>query len=129
MPMGLQVNTGDDGITLEEGVRRFRGKVLEVHSGDDMIVMVDLNMDSLFKKVRVRLHEVDTPDAYRLSSDTQAGKIRDIVKQKVANQDVLIDLYSVRKGGWIATVWYLDKGEKANLNEFLKSLGYIFKES
>ena len=37
------------------GNTRFKAIVEEVHSGDDLILMVDLNVDCLYKKVRARL--------------------------------------------------------------------------
>ena len=54
-------------------------EVREVFSGDDLIVMIDLGVENLFMKRRIRLHGVDTPNAVKEQKDTDAGKIRTLV--------------------------------------------------
>jgi hypothetical protein len=107
--------------------RRFIAEVEEVHSGDDLVLMVDLGIDNLFKKVRARLHGVDTPDAYKLDSDTDAGKIRDKVKEMVKGRSCCIELHAMRRGGWIVTLLVRDKAEYININEVLRELGFVFE--
>lgn len=112
------------------GSKRYIAEVEEVHSGDDLILMVDLGVDNLYKKVRARLHGVDTPDAYRAEAGTAAGKIRDEVKRLVEGKECFIEALSYRKGSWIVNL-YLPVHGKAPLclNQHLKDQGYVFEKA
>lgn len=101
--------------------------VEEVHSGDDHVIMVDLGVDNLYKKVRARLHGVDTPDAYKLDADTEAGRVRDQVRDLVRNKQCVIEVHAVRRGGWIVTLYVKDNDRMVNVNDFLRNLGFVFQ--
>ncbi len=109
--------------------RRFQCDVIEVHSGDDLICLVDLNIDGLYKKTRVRLAGVDTPDAYQQSIDTPAGQVRETVRKLTAGKPCQIDVHSQARGGWVVTLWIeeTDNDKLTNLNETLVKEGFIFK--
>ena len=102
--------------------------VLEVHSGDDLVLMVSLGLDSLYKKVRARLQGVDTPDAYKASTDTQAGEVRDKVRTLTKGKRCYIDVHtqSSGKSGWVVTLYLGPDNSHANLNEILRKDGYVF---
>lgn len=102
-------------------------QVLEVHSGDDLILMVDLGVDDLFKKVRARLFGVDTPDAYKADSTTEAGKIREDVRKTVVSRDCYVDVNKVNSSGWVVTLHVIKDGTDLNLNSHLAEMGYIYK--
>ena len=106
---------------------RFKVQVLEVHSGDDLILMVDLGVDDLFKKVRARLFGVDTPDAYKADSTTEAGKIREDVRKTVVSRDCYVDVNKVNSSGWVVTLHVIKDGTDLNLNTHLADMGYIYK--
>lgn len=106
----------------------YVSEVLEVHSGDDMILMVDLGHDGLYKKVRARLHGVDTPDAYKAKSATEAGQVRDKVKALTRDRSCRIQLHSQGKGGWVVSM-YLGVAEDAVcINKALIAEGYILEQ-
>jgi len=106
----------------------FVAEVQEVHSGDDMIILIDLGVDNLFKKVRARLHGVDTPDAYKEGPDTEAGRLRDRVKHLVKGKNVCIEVHNKNqgKGGWLITMYFGVEPEGESLNTVLRDEGYIF---
>lgn len=116
---------------LTSGRRRFLCDVIEVHSGDDLICLVDLGIDGLYKKSRVRLAGVDTPDAYQQSIDTPAGQVRDRVRKLTAGKSCYVDVHSQARGGWVVTLWIEEAGEAEakwlNLNETLVKEGFVFK--
>jgi hypothetical protein len=106
--------------------KRYEARVEEVHSGDDFILLVDLGIDGLFKKVRARLFGVDAPNAYRARPDSEAGRIRDEVRALVGSRCV-IELVSTGKGGWIVTLLYHDTaGVTRALNQLLQARGYVY---
>lgn len=107
--------------------QRYTALVEEVHSGDDLVLMVDLGVDNLFKRVRARLHGVDTPDAYKLDSDTPAGKVRDQVREMVRGKQCVIELHASRRGGWIVTLMVRERDHIVNVNEILRKAGFIFQ--
>lgn len=102
-------------------------KVEEVHSGDDLILMVDLGIDNLFKRVRARLAGVDCPDAYRAAPDTDAGKVRDSVRDLTRGECRAQVHQQGGRGGWLVTLFYraTDSAFK-NLNDQLISEGHVY---
>jgi hypothetical protein len=109
--------------------RRYACDIIEVHSGDDLIALVDLEIDGLYKKTRLRLSGVDTPDAYQKAVDTPAGKIREAVRRYTVGNHCYIDVHSQGRGGWKVTLWVesADDPNLLNLNQVLIEEGYIFR--
>lgn len=107
--------------------RSFAVTVEEVHSGDDIVVMADLGIDKLYKKVRVRLHGVDTPNAYKAKLDSVAGSLRDEVKKITQDRKCRIELVAEGKGGWLGILYVPNGAEEINVNELLRSRGYVYK--
>ena len=108
--------------------RRYVCEVQEVHSGDDLIVMADLEHDSLYKRTRIRLQGVDTPDAYKEKANTQAGSVRDQVRRLVTNKKCVIEVHAEGKGGWIVTLFVKEEGEWLNLNQRLIDMGFVYQK-
>lgn len=108
--------------------RRYPCTVEEVHSGDDLVAMVELGHDALYKLVRIRLQGVDTPDAYKAKADTPAGSVREQVRRWINANDkkCIIEKHAEGKGGWICTLYIRDGAEWVNLNERLIEMGYVY---
>lgn len=107
--------------------RIFNCSVEQVHSGDDIIAMVDLRHDGMFKKTRMRLKGVDTPDAYKAARDTPAGRIREQVRSILIGSPCRVEQHAEGKGGgWVVTLHVYDNGEWINLNERLIEMGYVY---
>ena len=106
----------------------LQAEVLEVHSGDDLVVLANLGVDNLFKKVRVRLYGVDTPDAYKASPGTEAGNIRDRVSSMVKGKKCLIEVHSQGRSSWVVTLYPGLDGTVESLNDILKSEGHVFNK-
>lgn len=106
--------------------RRYYGCIKEVHSGDDLIALVDLGVDGLYKKVRIRLKGVDAPDAFKENCGTEAGRIRDIVKSKILNVTCKLTLHTERRAVWVVTLWVPSKDGHYSLNQYLMDMGYTF---
>ena len=108
--------------------RAYEVEVEEVHSGDDLVLLVNLGVDGLFKRVRARLKGVDTPSAFRAARDTEAGNIRDTLRQMVAKGKCSIELHSQGKGGWLVTLFVTKDGSAAtNVNEMMIAKGYVYQ--
>jgi hypothetical protein len=113
---------------MENGRKKYSARVEEVHSGDDFIVLVDLGIDGLYKRTRVRLHGVDAPNAYKAKPETEAGQVRDEVKRLVSGK-CIIEVVSEGKGGWIV-IMYVQNGpemDTTSLNDYLAGRGYVYK--
>jgi hypothetical protein len=107
--------------------KRFSATIDQVNSGDDMVAMVDLGIDGLYKKVRVRLKGVDTPNAYKATSDTDAGKLRSMVRKLVIGRKCEIVVHLQGKGGWVCTLYVLqDQDNVLDINELLSKQGYVY---
>jgi hypothetical protein len=108
--------------------RVYDAVVEEVHSGDDLVVLVDLGIDGLFKRVRVRLFGVDTPNAYRAKADTEAGDVRDEVRRLASLGACKVHVISQGRGGWVAILMVeTESGPPVNINEALIGRGYIYR--
>lgn len=106
----------------------YDARVEEVHSGDDLVLLADLGIDGLYKRVRGRLFGVDTPNAHRASSDTEAYRVRDEVRQLTASCVCKIQLIAQGRGGWVIVLHVVrPDGTSVNVNEMLIGRGYIFK--
>ncbi len=106
--------------------RIYEAKVEEVHSGDDFIVMVNLGVDGLYKKTRVRLYGVDAPNAYKARADTDAGRVRDEAKSLVSGK-CLVEVVAEGKGGWIVNMTIFDdNNQPICLNTLMRERGYVY---
>lgn len=106
---------------------RYRGKVEDVYSGDDILMMIDLGVDDLHKKKRVRLVGVDTPCAIRESDDSPAGKVRALVKDITRNRECTLVVSQKIGNSWVGTLIIHARDTDINLNELLIARGFQFK--
>jgi endonuclease YncB( thermonuclease family) len=109
----------------------YSARVEEVHSGDDLVLLVDLGVDGLFKRVRARLKGVDAPSAFKADHDSEACKVRDAVRAVTKNVQCSILLHSYGKGGWVVTLFAHTShgsGNRLNVNRALIEQGYVYKE-
>lgn len=101
--------------------------VEDVRSGDDLIVLVELGIDDLYKKVRCRLRGVDTPDAYKASRETLAGQIRTEVRRITLEHKCKIIVSAMNRNGWIVDLIIMPKDDvPVNVNELLMQRGYVY---
>lgn len=107
--------------------RRCSGLVVQVRAGDDFIVFQDLKTDSLFKKRRFRLLGVDTPDTYQAPPESEAMIVRRRVEELVLFQDVILHVYAEKRASAMAEVLVTRNGGIFSVNEWLRSLGYIYR--
>ena len=106
--------------------KTFEVAVEEVYSGDDLILMVDLGVGGLFKRVRARLAGVDAPSAFKAGKDTEAGEVRALLRATTAKGKCSIELHSEGKGGWLVTLFVNAGRQPLNVNEMLIDKGYVY---
>lgn len=104
----------------------IRGDVRAVFSGDDLMVLVDLGVDGLWKQQRVRLYGVDAPYAKHAKANSTAGRVRDYVRRMTRDRVVQIELILDRGPDWLAVVHVETRDGLVNLNEDLIRQGYPF---
>ena len=106
----------------------YRCRVEEVRSGDDLIVLVALGFDDLYKWTRVRLRGVDTPDAFKEAPESEAGRIRDEVRELTRGVCKIV-VHSQAKSGWIVDLYVLTStSEPLHMNKLLIDRGFVFKK-
>lgn len=107
--------------------RTYYAKSVRVVSGDDLVLMVDLGVDGLYKRTRVRLRGVDVPTAFNAPADSLGSLVRNEVDSLVSNRNLAVDVYEQSRRGWIVVVRIPDNdGEEKNLNDYLIGQGYVF---
>jgi endonuclease YncB( thermonuclease family) len=103
-------------------------EVREVFSGDDLVAMVDLGVENLWKRQRIRLHGVDTPTAIGAAPDTDAGKVRAYIRNLTRGRKGRLTVVSRNTNSWVVTlVVETFEGTSVNVNEYLIAQGYQFK--
>ena len=102
-------------------------EVKEVFSGDDLIAMVDLGVENLWKRQRLRLAGVDTPPAINANGDTEAGKIRNFVRLLARGKKSNISVVSRNANSWVVSLVVDTPDGPVNVNEMLIARGYEFK--
>lgn len=107
--------------------QEYQCEIREVFSGDDLIALVDLGVENLFKKQRIRLHEVDTPNAINAKGDTEGGQIRSEIRQMVRGRRSVIKVISRNASSWIVELSVTTPDGVVNINELLSGRGYTFK--
>lgn len=110
-----------------EQTKSYAVRVSDVFSGDDLMVMVDLGVDDLWKRKRIRLHGVDTPNAVHAADDTEAGRVRRLVRGIAGNRTGTINLRSRGSGSWVVELIINTPDGPLNLNEYLINQGFQFK--
>lgn len=106
--------------------KTFEVAVEEVYSGDDLVLMVDLGVGGLFKRVRARLAGVDTPSAFRAAKGTEAGELRNLLRDTVSRGKCSVELHAEGKGGWLVTLFVNEGGTLRNVNDMLIAKGYVY---
>ncbi len=104
-------------------------EVREVFSGDDLIAMVDLGTENLWKRQRIRLSGVDTPPAINATGDTEAGQIRTMVRNLVRLRKARLQIISRNSNSWVVILIVETPEGTVNVNDLLISKGYEFKRA
>lgn len=116
---------------MQQAEKVFEVTVEEVHSGDDVVLFVNLGIDNLYKRVRARLRGVDTPSAFKAKASSEAGTVRELVREVTAKGRCSAIVHSQGKGGWLITLSVMHRSEvgevTTNVNELLVSRGYVYK--
>lgn len=103
-------------------------EVREVFSGDDLVVYIDLGVENLLKRQRVRLAGVDTPPAINASGDTEAGQIRKYVRDLTKGKKARLTVVTRNANSWVCQLFVLAPEGEFSINEVLIAKGYKFEK-
>ena len=107
--------------------RRYTAKMDEVKSGDDISMMVDLGVSSLYQLVRCRLYRIDTPDTFRSEDGSDAKRVQKWVYNFLKDRECTVFVHSMRKSSWIVTILvHVDGKGTVDLNKQLSEQGYSY---
>lgn len=104
------------------------GKVIKVYDVDTITIVSKPYKDSVISRFSVRLANVDGPEitAKNTREKEAAQKARDILKDKILNQYVLVtDIKIDKYGRYLCNVWLDD----ININEWLLDKHLVVKYS
>lgn len=108
--------------------KEFSAQLVVALSGDDLVVLLDLGVEDLYKRQRVRLKGVDTPSAINKDIDTDAGRLRAEVQGLLKGRELIITVVNRGAVSWVVDLHYLDPGGcKKHLNKALIDMGYEYK--
>lgn len=114
---------------MQDKLYNYKAEIEEVIDGDTVDVKIDVGF-STFKKIRLRLNGIDTPEV-RTSNDKEkkAGKlVSEFVRKMLRNST---DLYINTKkkgsfGRYLADI-YIYRVEKCSFNQYLIEKGFAKK--
>lgn len=115
---------------MNDKAEQFPCEVREVFSGDDLVVMVDLGIENLWKRQRIRLAGVDTPNAVGAPDDTEAGRIRKEIRTMTRGRRGVITVISRNLNSWVCSLVVEATGTPDGVvcvNDWLIGKGYVFK--
>ena len=117
---------------MDTTVEQYPCLVQDVYSGDDLVVFVDLGVENLWKRQRVRLHGVDTPNAMNSTDATPAGRVRREVQQVVRNRRGIVTVLAKNANSWVCRLVVeapAESGGSVDVNQMLIERGYVFKRT
>lgn len=104
--------------------------VKNIYSADDLILMLDLGHDGLYRITRCRLVGVDAPSTFN-SDNTEAINLKNFVS-KALNQskESYVEVTSYLNNSWLVHLHTKDPETKAfvSLNQVLINSGYVFNK-
>lgn len=106
----------------------FSCEVKEVFSGDDLIVFVDLDAEGLYKKQRVRLAGVDTPNSVGSKDNTEAGEIRREIRMLTRYKPGKLVVVKRNPQSWVVQLTVETPEGPVNVNQMLIDRGYAFRD-
>lgn len=109
-------------------VTEYTCEVREVFSGDDLIALVDLGVENLWKRQRIRLSGVDTPPAINATGDTEAGQIRSHVRALTRGRKGRLTVVTRNTNSWVVVLVVDTPEGPVDVNELLIARGYQFKK-
>lgn len=102
--------------------------VKAVCSADDIILMLDLGHDGLYRLTRCRLAGVDTPSTFNTES-VEAANLKTFVSKALnMSKGAYIEVVSFLHNSWLVHLYTKDPETKAyvSLNQVLINNGYVF---
>ena len=102
--------------------------VLSIYGADDLILMLNLGHDGLYKRTRCRLHGVDAPSTYN-SDNEEAKKLKNfVIKALKDSKDSHVEVVSYLNNSWMVILYTKDPETKAyvSLNQVLINNGYVY---
>ena len=102
----------------------YIAEVVKVYDGDTCTCVVDLGFKT-FKKVKVRLVGIDTPEVRTKDLEEKARGLatRDWLRERILNKKVI--LHTAKKGKfgrWLGTIWSLEEDKPSFENSYNKQL-------
>lgn len=96
---------------------KYSVEVIRINTIDDLVGYIDLGHDSLYKKVKMRLLGIQSPEQDTIYLST----IKEM--KKMQGTRCTITLHFKRGNSWIVTLW---DSLGCNINEKLAKEGFIY---
>lgn len=103
--------------------------VKNIYSADDLILMLDLGHDGLYRLTRCRLVGVDAPSTFN-SKNEEAVNLKNFVSKALnLSSESFIEVSSYLTNSWLVVLYTKDPKTQAfvSLNQVLINNGYVFK--
>lgn len=95
----------------------YKAHVTSVYDGDTITVDIDLGFGIVFRKQKIRLYGIDTPEV-RGPEKEEGKKVRDLVRSLILDKDIEIQTFRDSKGKygrWLGTIHFEPTDEQKTL--------------
>ena len=76
-------------VDTDERLNIYSAKITSVYDGDTFTATIKLGFNCLIQNAKIRLYGVDTPEVRGVEKE-DGIKVRDIVRDLILNQDVIL---------------------------------------
>ncbi len=115
---------------MEDYLYHYKAEVIKVYDGDTITVNIDLGLNVIKRKVKIRLARINAPELKGVER-TAGLKSRDFLRDLILNKKITIQTIRDRKGKYgryLGEVWFKnDSGNYINVNDLLVSKGLAKK--
>jgi len=112
---------------MENYLYHYKANVIKVYDGDTITVNIDLGLNVIFRKVRIRLARINAPEL-RGEERSEGIKSRDFLRKMILNKEITLQTIKDRKGKYgryLGEVWIRDKENNLiNVNDLLVEKGF-----
>ena len=109
----------------------YDAKVVKIYDADTFTCDIELGLDIVLKKQKIRLSDIDAPEMRGL--EKLEGKLaRDYIRNVIFNEQdslVILDIFGKGKyGRWIANVWITSDTGMVCVNKMLVQNNYAVEK-
>ncbi len=112
---------------MENYLYHYKALVIKVYDGDTITVNIDLGLNVIFRKVKIRLARINAPEL-KGEQRVEGLKARDFLRELIMGKEITVQTIKDRKGKYgryLGEIWVKNEsGKFINVNDLLVEKGF-----